>query len=102
TAEGTAVEDFFHPDRVVLGSSDPGAAESVAALYRPLSAPLLVTDIRTAEMVKYASNAFLATRISFMNEIAAICDQLGADVKQVADGMGLDPRIGARTYLNAG
>lgn len=100
-AEGTAVEDFFHPDRVVLGSSDPAACEAVAELYRPLNAPLLITDMRTAEMVKYASNAFLATKISFINEIAAICDQLGADVKQVADGMGYDPRIG-RTHLDAG
>jgi UDPglucose 6-dehydrogenase len=102
TAEGTAVEDFFNPDRVVLGSSDPEAAAAVATLYQPLNTALLVTDIRTAEMVKYASNAFLATRISFMNEIAAICEQLGADVKQVADGMGFDPRIGSRSYLNAG
>jgi UDPglucose 6-dehydrogenase len=100
-AEGTAVDDFFAPDRVVLGSSDPEAAEAVAELYRPLNAPMLLTDTRTAEMVKYASNAFLATKISFMNEIAAICDQLGADVKDVADGMGYDPRIGRR-HLYAG
>lgn len=100
--EGTAVEDFFSPDRIVLGSPDPAAMEAVAELYRPLNAPILLTDMRTAEMVKYASNAFIATRISFMNEIAAMCEGLGADVKQVADGMGLDPRIGARSYLNAG
>lgn len=100
--EGTAVSDFFRPDRIVLGSTDPAAAEAVAALYRPLDTRMLLTDTRTAEMVKYASNAFLATRISFLNEIAAICEELGADVAQVADGMGLDPRIGARDYLNAG
>ncbi|MBI4212810.1 MAG: UDP-glucose/GDP-mannose dehydrogenase family protein [Chloroflexi bacterium] len=100
--EGTAVSDFFAPDRIVLGSLDTKAAEAVADLHRPLNAPVLLTDMRTAEMVKYASNAFIATRISFINEIAAICEQLGADVKQVADGMGLDPRIGGRNYLNAG
>ena len=94
--------DFFAPDRIVLGSPDPQAAEAVAELHRPLNAPVLLTDMRTAEMVKYASNAFIATRISFINEIAGICEQLGADVKQVADGMGLDPRIGGRSYLNAG
>ncbi len=100
-AEGTAVANFFAPDRVVLGSSNPEAADAVAELYRPLNAPILSTDMRTAEMVKYASNAFLATKISFMNEIAAICDQLGADVKDVADGMGYDPRIG-RLHLYPG
>ncbi len=100
--EGSAVSDVFAPDRIVLGSTDPQAAEAVAELHRPLNAPVLMTDMRTAEMVKYASNAFIATRISFINEIAAICEQLGADVKQVADGMGLDPRIGGRNYLNAG
>jgi UDPglucose 6-dehydrogenase len=100
-AEGTAIENFFVPDRVVLGSSDPVAADAVAALYRPLNAPVLLTDCRTAEMVKYASNAFLATKISFMNEIAGICDRLGADVKDVAKGMGFDKRIGER-YLDAG
>jgi UDPglucose 6-dehydrogenase len=99
--EGSAVTDFLAPDRVVLGASDRAAAEQVADLYRPLNAPIMITDIRTAEMVKYASNAFLATKISFINEIAAICEQLGADVQQVAQGMGHDRRIG-RAFLDAG
>jgi UDPglucose 6-dehydrogenase len=99
--EGSAVSDFFGPDRIVLGATDTGAAEAVAELYRPLRAPVLITDLRTAEMVKYASNAFLATKISFINEIAAICDRLGADVAQVARGMGYDKRIGA-AFLDAG
>ncbi|GHO69447.1 UDP-glucose 6-dehydrogenase [Ktedonobacter sp. SOSP1-52] len=99
--EGEALSDFQHPDRVVLGSSDPEAAQSVARLYLPLRAPILVTDIYTAEMIKYASNAFLATKISFINEIAQICERLGADVKEVAEGMGHDKRIG-RAFLDAG
>ena len=93
-AEGSAVADFQHPDRVVLGSSDPAAANRVATLYLPLRAPIVITDLYTAEMIKYASNAFLATKISFINEIAQICERLGADVKEVAAGMGLDKRIG--------
>jgi UDPglucose 6-dehydrogenase len=100
--EGSAVADFMQPDRVVLGSNDRGAAEKVAALYRePLNCPVMITDIRTAEMIKYASNAFLATKISFINEISAICERLGADVRQVAQGMGHDRRIGA-AFLDAG
>jgi UDPglucose 6-dehydrogenase len=99
--EGSALHDFTHPDRVVLGASDPAAAERVAALYAPLGAPVVVTDVRTAEMIKYASNAFLATKISFINEIAQICDRTGADVREVARGMGLDARI-APGFLNAG
>ena len=99
--EGSAINDFMHPDRVVLGSLDRKAAEKVSGLYAPLRAPVLITDLRTAEMIKYASNAFLATRISFINEIANICDELGADVREVADGMGLDKRIG-RSFLDAG
>jgi UDPglucose 6-dehydrogenase len=99
--EGAAVTDFFAPDRIVLGSNDREAADRVAELYRPLKAQVLITDVRTAEMVKYASNAFLATKISFINEIAAICEQLGADVAQVAQGMGHDRRIG-RSFLDAG
>jgi UDPglucose 6-dehydrogenase len=91
----------MNPDRVVLGSLNHAAAEKVAQLYAPLRAPVLISDIRTAEMIKYASNAFLATRISFINEIANICDELGADVREVADGMGLDKRIG-RSFLDAG
>ncbi|MEP7286499.1 MAG: nucleotide sugar dehydrogenase [Chloroflexota bacterium] len=92
--EGTAIRDFFNPDRTVLGSTDPEACERVAQLHLPLRAPIVVTDLRTAEMIKYASNAFLATRISFINEIANICEALGADVKEVAQGMGYDKRIG--------
>jgi UDPglucose 6-dehydrogenase len=99
--EGAAVADFNRPDRVVLGADDPAAAEKVAELYSPLKAPVVITDLRTAEMVKYASNAFLATKISFINEIASICEAMGADVKEVARGMGLDARIGA-AFLDAG
>ncbi|HEV2239366.1 MAG TPA: UDP-glucose/GDP-mannose dehydrogenase family protein [Ktedonobacterales bacterium] len=99
--EGSAVEDFMKPDRVVLGSSDDGAAQRVAELYLPLRAPMVITDLYTAEMIKYASNAFLATKISFINEMARICERLGADVKEVAAGMGYDKRIG-RAFLDAG
>jgi len=99
--EGAAVQDFMNPDRIVLGSSDPDAARKVATLYLPLRAPFVITDIYTAEMIKYASNAFLATKISFINEIAQICERLGADVKEVAAGMGFDKRIG-RSGLDAG
>jgi UDPglucose 6-dehydrogenase len=99
--EGSAVADFLHPDRVVLGASDRAAAERVAQLYQPLDCPIMITDIRTAEMIKYASNAFLATKISFINEISSICERLGADVRQVAQGMGYDRRIGA-AFLDAG
>jgi UDPglucose 6-dehydrogenase len=94
-AEGSAVRDYQNPDRIVLGSSEPEAAQKVAHLYLPLRAPIVVTDLYTAEMVKYASNAFLATKISFINEIAQICERLGADVKEVAVGMGYDRRIGS-------
>lgn len=99
--EGSAISDFLNPDRVVLGSLNSDAAEKVAQLHLALRAPIVVTDLRTAEMIKYASNAFLATRISFINEIAAICEELGADVKEVAAGMGYDKRIG-RYFLDAG
>ncbi len=99
--EGSAIQDFMNPDRIVLGSADRSAAERVAELHRPLGAPVMITDLRTAEMIKYASNAFLATKISFINEIAAICERLGADVKEVAAGMGMDKRIGA-AFLQAG
>jgi len=92
--EGSAVRDFFQTDRTILGSVDKDAANKVAQLYIPLRAPIMVTDLRTAEMIKYASNCFLATRISFINEIANICEALGADVKEVAQGMGYDKRIG--------
>ena len=99
--EGSAIADFMHPDRTVLGSTDPAAADTVAELYAPLDAPIVVTDLRTAEMIKYASNAFLATRISFINEISIICERLGADVTEVARGMGFDKRIGPH-FLQAG
>lgn len=100
--EGSAIFDFMHPDRVVVGGHDRAAAEKVARLYAPLEAPVLVTpNIYTAEMVKYASNAFLAARISFINEIARICERVEADAKLVAEGMGLDKRIGP-AYLDAG
>jgi UDPglucose 6-dehydrogenase len=99
--EGSAVDDFMRPDRVVLGSTDRPAAQRVAELYLPLRAPIVITDLYTAEMIKYASNAFLATKISFINEMARICEVLGADVKEVAAGMGYDKRIG-RAFLDAG
>jgi UDPglucose 6-dehydrogenase len=99
--EGNAIGDFLNPDRIVLGSMDREAAERVAQLHLPLRTTIVITDLRTAEMIKYASNAFLATKISFINEIANICEALGADVKEVAAGMGYDKRIG-RTFLDAG
>jgi UDPglucose 6-dehydrogenase len=99
--EGSAINDFMHPDRIVLGSLDAEAAAQVAQLYLSLRAPIMITDLRTAEMIKYASNAFLATRVSFINEIASICEALGADVKEVAVGMGYDKRIGP-DFLDAG
>jgi UDPglucose 6-dehydrogenase len=99
--EGSAINDFMSPDRIVLGSLDPEAAGQVAQLYLSLRAPIMITDLRTAEMIKYASNAFLATRISFINEIASMCEALGADVKEVAVGMGYDKRIGPH-FLDAG
>ncbi len=99
--EGSAVGDFMRPDRVIIGAHDKPAAEKVAKLYESLGAPVLIYGIYTAEMVKYASNAFLATRISFINEIARISERVDADVKLVAEGMGLDRRIG-RAFLDAG
>ena len=100
--EGSAIQDFMHPDRVVIGSHDAEAAQKVARLYASLEAPILITpNIYTAEMVKYASNAFLAARISFINEIARICERVDADAKLVAEGMGLDKRIGP-SFLEAG
>ncbi len=99
--EGSAVYDFTHPDRIVLGCTNREAAEKVAELYAPLQAPVIITDLRTAEMIKYASNAFLATKISFINEMANICEALGADVREVARGMGSDKRIG-HAFLGAG
>lgn len=99
--EGAAIADFMNPHRTVLGSLHREAADKVAQLHLPLRAPIVITDLRTAEMIKYASNAFLATKISFINEIADICESLGADVKEVAAGMGFDQRIG-KYFLDAG
>jgi UDPglucose 6-dehydrogenase len=99
--EGSAVKDFLHPDRVVVGDEGDWAGDAVAELYSPLDAPLVRTDIASAEMVKLASNAFLATKISFINEIANVCEETGADVVEVARGMGLDDRIGPK-FLQAG
>ncbi len=99
--EGSAIADFMSPHRNVIGSLDKDAANKVAQLHLPLRAPIVITDLRTAEMIKYASNAFLATKISFMNELADLCELVGADVKEVAAGMGYDARIG-RHFLDAG
>jgi UDPglucose 6-dehydrogenase len=102
--EGTAVPDFMHPDRVVVGEDaldGNGFADRVAALYEPLEAPIVRTDVASAEMIKLASNAFLATKISFINEIANVSEELGANVDEVARGMGLDTRIGPQ-FLKAG
>jgi UDPglucose 6-dehydrogenase len=100
-AEGTAVRDFMEPDRVVIGSFRGAEGDRVAALYEPLAAPSVRVDVTSAEMIKYASNAFLATKISFINEIANVCEEVGADVALVAGGMGLDRRIGPH-FLRAG
>jgi len=99
--EGSAIADFMSPYRNVIGSLDRDAADKVAQLHLPLRAPIVITDLRTAEMIKYASNAFLATKISFINEVADLCELVGADVKEVAAGMGYDARIG-RYFLDAG
>jgi UDPglucose 6-dehydrogenase len=101
--EGTAVDDFMRPDRVVVGAWDDSSAfaDRVAGLYEPLGAPIVRTDVASAEMIKLASNAFLATKISFINEIANVSEELGADVTEVARGMGLDERIGTQ-FLRAG
>ena len=102
--EGAAIRDFMHPDRIVVGVEDPRAREILAEIYRPLylnAAPILYTDRRTAELIKYASNAFLATKITFINEVADLCEKVGADVQEVARGMGLDNRIGSK-FLHAG
>jgi len=99
--EGSALRDFRHPDRVVIGDGGGWAGDAVAELYAPLGAPTIRTDVPSAEMVKLASNAFLATKISFINEIANVCEETGADVVEVARGMGLDGRIGS-SFLHAG
>jgi len=100
-AEGRAIEDFVHPDRIVVGSFEPSGSERVGALYAGIDAPIVYCDVASAEMIKLASNAFLATRISFINEIANVCELTGADVEQVAKGMGLDRRVGPH-FLHAG
>jgi|TARA_B100001964_G_scaffold227752_1_gene278103 UDPglucose 6-dehydrogenase len=99
--EGTAVEDTLHPDRIVVGVGSEKAKEIMKKLYEPIKAPLIITDIRSAELIKHASNAFLATKISFINSVAKICELSEADVEKVAEGMGYDKRI-ARDFLNAG
>jgi UDPglucose 6-dehydrogenase len=99
--EGSALEDFLHPDRVVVGDEGDWAGDAVVELYAPLDAPLVRTDIPSAEMIKLAANAFLATKISFINEIANVCEETGADVLEVARGMGLDHRIGTH-FLKPG
>ena len=100
-AEGTAVADFRHPDRVVVGAFEPASAERVAALYDGIETTMVITDVASAEMIKLASNAFLTTRISFINEIANVCELVGADVTDVARGVGLDHRLGSH-FLRAG
>jgi UDPglucose 6-dehydrogenase len=99
--EGTAVADFMHPDRIVIGTASGQAESIMRELYAPLDAPIVVTDVCTSEMIKYTANAFLATKISFMNEIANICELVGADVKTVGEGIALDERIGNR-FMNPG
>lgn len=102
--EGAAIDDFMHPDRVVVGIQSERAQEVMGGIYRPLflrDFPIQYTDLETAEMIKYAANAFLATKITFVNEIARLCEKVGADVKQVSRGMGLDGRIGNK-FLHAG
>ncbi|MDP3804170.1 MAG: UDP-glucose/GDP-mannose dehydrogenase family protein [Candidatus Omnitrophota bacterium] len=99
--EGSAINDFMHPDRIVVGVKSRKAADILIELYKPLKAPIVVTDIKSAEIIKHASNSFLAVKISFINAISDICDKVGADIMEVAKGVGLDKRIG-REFLNAG
>ncbi len=99
--EGSAVNDFLRPDRIVIGTDDPAAEHAMRDLYASLDAPIVVTDVRTSEMIKYAANAFLATKISFINEIANICELVGVDVRDVGRGIGFDQRIGTK-FLSPG
>ncbi|MCG2713029.1 MAG: UDP-glucose/GDP-mannose dehydrogenase family protein [Candidatus Omnitrophica bacterium] len=99
--EGSAISDFMNPDRVVLGVESERAKKLLLKLYKPLKAPIVVTNIQSAEIIKHASNSFLATKISFINSVANICEKVGADIEKVAEGMGLDKRIGS-SFLNAG
>src|SRR5213595_382400 len=99
--EGCAVHDLMHPDRIVIGAQSEHAADLMKKVYEPFMAPILVTDINSAELIKHAANSFLALKISYINAVSAICEASGADVEKVADGIGMDRRIG-RTFLNAG
>jgi len=99
--EGRAVHDWFHPDRIVIGGEDEGATELAKRMYEGIETPVLITDVTSAEMIKYAANAFLPTKISFINEIASLCDRVGANIDDVAQGVGLDTRIGS-SFLRAG
>ena len=99
--EGTAIEDTLHPDRIVIGADSEKAIAIMKKIYGPIKAPMIITDIKSAELIKHASNAFLATKISFINSVAKICELSGANVEKVAEGMGYDKRIG-RAFLNAG
>jgi len=99
--EGSAINDFMHPDRIVIGVESQKAKDILCALYKPIKVPLVVTNIKSAELIKHASNAFLATKISFINALSRICDKVGADVSEVAQGMGFDKRIG-NSFLDAG
>jgi len=99
--EGSAIYDTMHPDRIVIGTNSVRAAKILQELYSPLKAPVIVTDIKSAEIIKHASNSFLAMKISYINALAQICEKVGADIEKVAEGMGLDKRIG-RAFLNAG
>jgi len=99
--EGSAINDFTHPDRIVVGTDSPKARQIMRNLYQPLNRPILFTDIKSAELIKHASNTFLATKISFVNALSRICERAGADIKEVVQGMGLDNRIG-RFFLHAG
>jgi len=99
--EGSAIEDFLHPDRIVIGVESPRAKETLTNLYKPLKAPMVVTDIKGAELIKHASNSFLAAKISFINAVGNICERVGTDVTEVARGIGLDKRINMK-FLNAG
>jgi len=99
--EGSAINDFMHPDRIVVGCESTRAKQIIESLYAPLKAPIIFTDIKSAEIIKHASNSFLAAKISFINAIANICELSGADVEKVAEGMGYDKRIGS-SFLNAG
>lgn len=99
--EGKAIENFFHPDRIVIGVESDAARELLEEIYRPLKCPMVVTDLATAELIKHSANAFLSTKISFINMIADLCEAVGADIEDVARGLGLDPRIGQQ-FLGAG